>query len=96
MLHLRVFGDFGAMAAVAEQLETLAGVRHVSRTDAGHDGTALVTADVSAETADTALEMLARLSVPAEDIALGRSRPPEPSGASPVLSADTTATTSEK
>ena len=60
------------MAAVAEQLETLAGVRHVSRTDAGHDGTALVTADVSAETADTALEMLARLSVPAEDIALVR------------------------
>jgi uncharacterized hydrophobic protein (TIGR00271 family) len=72
MLHLRVFGDFGAMAEVAEQLETLTGVRHVSRTDAGHDGTALVTADVSAETADAALEVLARLSVPAEDIALVR------------------------
>ena len=32
----------------------------------------MVTADISAETADAALEVLARLSVPAEDIALAR------------------------
>ena len=60
------------MAAVAEELDALPGVRHVSRTDAGHAGAALVTADVRADTADTALETLARLSVPAEDVALVR------------------------
>jgi uncharacterized hydrophobic protein (TIGR00271 family) len=72
MLHLRVFGDIQAMAAVAEQLATLPGARHVSRTDGGRDGTVLVTADVDADAADTALETLSRLRVPAEDIALVR------------------------
>jgi uncharacterized hydrophobic protein (TIGR00271 family) len=60
------------MAAAAEQLEALPGIRHVSRTDAGHDGTALLTADVRADTADAALEMLARAQVPDADVALVR------------------------
>ena len=60
------------MAAAAEQLEALPGVRHVSRTDAGHDGTALLTADVRAGAADAALEMLARAKVPDADVALVR------------------------
>jgi uncharacterized hydrophobic protein (TIGR00271 family) len=60
------------MAAAAEQLEALPGVRHISRTDAGRDGTALLTADVRADTADAALEMLARAKVPDADVALVR------------------------
>jgi uncharacterized hydrophobic protein (TIGR00271 family) len=60
------------MAAAAERLEALPGVRHVSRTDAGHDGTALLTADVRADAADAALEMLARAKVPDADVALVR------------------------
>jgi uncharacterized hydrophobic protein (TIGR00271 family) len=60
------------MAAAAQRLQALPGVRHVSRTDAGHDGMALLTADVRADTADATLETLARLSVPDQDIALVR------------------------
>jgi uncharacterized hydrophobic protein (TIGR00271 family) len=60
------------MAAAAAQLEALPGVRHVTRTDAGHDGTALLTADVRADMADAALEMLARQKVPDADVALVR------------------------
>jgi uncharacterized hydrophobic protein (TIGR00271 family) len=60
------------MTAAAKQLEALPGVRHVSRSAAGNDGTVLVTADVRADTADITLETLARLRVPAEDIALVR------------------------
>jgi uncharacterized hydrophobic protein (TIGR00271 family) len=60
------------MAAAAAQLEALQGVRHLSRTDAGHDGTALLTADVRADTADAALEMLARAKIPDADVALVR------------------------
>jgi uncharacterized hydrophobic protein (TIGR00271 family) len=72
VLHLRVFGDPAAMAAVAEQLRALPGVHHVSRTDTGSGATVLVTADVRADAADPALEALAGLDVPAEDIALVR------------------------
>jgi uncharacterized hydrophobic protein (TIGR00271 family) len=60
------------MAAAAEQLNALPGVRHVSRIDTGQDETVLVTADVRADAADLTLETLARLSVPIEDIALLR------------------------
>lgn len=60
------------MAAAAERLEALSGVSHVSRTDARHDGTALLTADVRADTADAALEMLARQQIPDADVALVR------------------------
>ncbi len=60
------------MVTAANALDALPGVRHVSRSDAGHDGTVLVTADVLADTADAALQTLAGLRVPAEDIALVR------------------------
>ena len=69
---MRVFGDSRAMVTAANALDALPGVRHVSRSDAGHDGTVLVTADVLADTADAALQTLAGLRVPAEDIALVR------------------------
>jgi uncharacterized hydrophobic protein (TIGR00271 family) len=60
------------MAAAAERLDLLPGVRHVSRADAGRDGTVLITADVRADAADATLELLAQLKVPAEDVALVR------------------------
>jgi uncharacterized hydrophobic protein (TIGR00271 family) len=72
MLHLRVFGDSAAMADVAQRLDALSGARHVSIAAGVHDGESLVTADVRAPAADTALEMLNGLGIPSEDISLLR------------------------
>jgi uncharacterized hydrophobic protein (TIGR00271 family) len=72
MLHLRVFGDASTMGDVADRLGALQGARHVSVTAGGHDGTALVTADVRAAVADVALEMVHGLGIPAEDVSLLR------------------------
>jgi uncharacterized hydrophobic protein (TIGR00271 family) len=72
MLHLRVFGDSAAMADVAHRLDALSGARHVSIAAGVHDGETLVTADVRAQAADTALEMLGGLGIPSEDISLLR------------------------
>jgi uncharacterized hydrophobic protein (TIGR00271 family) len=72
MLHLRVFGDSAAMADVAQRLDVLEGARHVSVAAGVHDGESLVTADVRAAAADTALEMLRGLEIPTDDISLLR------------------------
>jgi uncharacterized hydrophobic protein (TIGR00271 family) len=72
MLHLRVFGDSAAMADVAQRLDALAGVRHVSIAEGVHGGDALVTADLRAAAADKALELLQELGIPAEDMSLLR------------------------
>jgi uncharacterized hydrophobic protein (TIGR00271 family) len=72
MLQLRVFGDSSAMVDVAERLGAMPGVRHVSMSDRGHDGNALVTADVRAAVADGALEMVRGLGIPGEDVSLLR------------------------
>jgi uncharacterized hydrophobic protein (TIGR00271 family) len=72
MLHLRVFGDATAMADVARRLDALADVRHVSIAAGVHDGDSLVTADIRTAAADTALEMVRGLGIPAEDISLLR------------------------
>jgi uncharacterized hydrophobic protein (TIGR00271 family) len=72
MLHLRVFGDSAAMADVAQRLDALAGVRHVSIAGGVHGGDALVTADLRAAAADKALELLQELGIPAEDMSLLR------------------------
>jgi uncharacterized hydrophobic protein (TIGR00271 family) len=71
MLSLRVYGESQAMAAVAEQLGAIPGMRHVSLLDTG-GADAAVTADVRADAADRALETLTALGVPADDIALVR------------------------
>jgi uncharacterized hydrophobic protein (TIGR00271 family) len=75
MLHLRVFGSSAAMGDVAEQLAALPGARHVMLVGSGHDGNALVTADVRAQAADGALEAVRRLGVSAEDVSLLRFDP---------------------
>jgi uncharacterized hydrophobic protein (TIGR00271 family) len=72
MLHLRVFGDSAAMADVAKRLDALEGARHVSVAAGVHDGESLVTADVRAAAADTALEMLRGMEIPTDDISLLR------------------------
>jgi uncharacterized hydrophobic protein (TIGR00271 family) len=72
MLHLRVFGDTAAMADVAQRLDALEGTRHVSVAAGVHDGESLVTADVRAAAADTALQMLRGLEIPTDDISLLR------------------------
>ena len=60
MLHLRVFGDSAAMADVAQRLDALAGVRHVSIAEGVHGGDALVTADLRAAAADSQIEQTGR------------------------------------
>jgi uncharacterized hydrophobic protein (TIGR00271 family) len=82
MLHLRVFGDTTAMADVAQRLDALQGARHVSIAAGVHDGESLVTADVRAPAADTALEMLNGLGIPSEDISLLRFDAIDPNAAS--------------
>ena len=72
MLHLRVFGDAAAMADVAQRLDALAGVRHVSVAEGVHGADALVTADLRAAAADRALALLEELGIPAEDFSLLR------------------------
>jgi uncharacterized hydrophobic protein (TIGR00271 family) len=73
MLHLRVFGAAPVMERVAESVSALPGAAHVTRTEAGHGaGHALVTADVDPDAADAALQALAALGVPAEDVWLLR------------------------
>jgi uncharacterized hydrophobic protein (TIGR00271 family) len=82
MLHLRVFGDTAAMADVAERLDALPGARHVSIGAGVHEGDALVSADLRAAAADTALEILAELRIAHDDISLLRFDAIDPTAAS--------------
>jgi uncharacterized hydrophobic protein (TIGR00271 family) len=82
MLHLRVFGDTAAMADVAQRLDALLGVRHVSVAEGVHGGDALVTADLRAAAADEALELLGGLGIPAQDMSLLRFEAIDPNAAS--------------
>jgi len=72
MLQLRVYVRPTTVAAVVEGLDSLAGVRHLSVVETDRDGTRSVTADLDADVADTVLELLERLAVPADDIVLLR------------------------
>jgi uncharacterized hydrophobic protein (TIGR00271 family) len=71
MLQLRVFGESAALGDIVQRLGALPDVRHVSISD-GHLGSALVTADVGAASADRALGMVRGLGVAAEDVSLLR------------------------
>jgi uncharacterized hydrophobic protein (TIGR00271 family) len=72
VLHLRVFGAPPTIRRVAEHLETLAGSRHVVRSEDGKSGLVLVTADLLPDAADVALEAVFRLGVASEDVELLR------------------------
>ena len=60
------------MAAVAKELERLAGTRHLTLAGTGVNGGASVTADVRAGSADQTLAVLERLGVPADDVVFVR------------------------
>lgn len=60
------------MGDVARRLGALSGARHVSITDGGRDGNALVTADIVGSVADRALAMVRGLGIAAEDVSLVR------------------------
>jgi uncharacterized hydrophobic protein (TIGR00271 family) len=70
MLQLRVYGESDAMAGVAERLGRIPGARHVTLSAAAYGDDVLVTADLRPDAADTALEDVRRLGVPAADVTL--------------------------
>jgi uncharacterized hydrophobic protein (TIGR00271 family) len=72
VLQLRVFGAEPAMIQVADQLQGLAGSRHVVRTLDGGSGTVVVTADLSSDAVDVALAQVRGLGVAPEDIVVVR------------------------
>jgi uncharacterized hydrophobic protein (TIGR00271 family) len=72
VLQLRAYADPGTSAAVAADLDALAGTRHVTLEQRSTGTTALVTADIGNNVADAALETLRRHGVQAEDIVLVR------------------------
>jgi uncharacterized hydrophobic protein (TIGR00271 family) len=72
MLQLRAYGETGAMAAVAEELERLDGVRHVAVFTADRAAGQLLSADVRAGAADDAFRILGRHGVQAEDVVFSR------------------------
>jgi uncharacterized hydrophobic protein (TIGR00271 family) len=72
MLQLRVYGESGSIAAVAAELQSLAGVRHMTVFSTGQAGGEVVTADVIASAADDAFEILGRHGVPTDDVVFAR------------------------
>ena len=92
MFHLRAYGSSQAMADVGERLERSGVARHVSLAPAVRAGHSMLTADVSPESADEALDFMHDHGVPAEDVALGRveeiGRPPRASAGAGLIWAD--------
>jgi uncharacterized hydrophobic protein (TIGR00271 family) len=72
MFQLRVYGESAAVEGVSDGLAGLAGVRHLSVSDARAGSAAMVTADVQSDAADAALAVLDRLGVPADDVVFSR------------------------
>ena len=72
MLQLRVYGGPEAMGAVARSLSGLPGVRHLNVTEGAHGGSAALTADVRADSADAALSVLEGLGVHDGDYVFAR------------------------
>jgi uncharacterized hydrophobic protein (TIGR00271 family) len=73
LLQLRVFGATSVMSEVAGRLSGLPGAGHITWSEAGdRSDRALVTADLRADAADSALEAIQRLHVPPDDVSLLR------------------------
>jgi hypothetical protein len=72
VFQLRVYGDPATMSAVADALDGLAGVRHVSLVGSSRGPGVIVAADVRANAADAALSVVDRLGVPADDVVFSR------------------------
>jgi uncharacterized hydrophobic protein (TIGR00271 family) len=72
MLHLRIYGPSDAMALVGEGLDSGGGATHVALAPGLRPGHALLTAEVSSDSADEVLEFLLSHGVEPEEIALAR------------------------
>lgn len=72
MLQMRVFAGDGAVRELVVRLRETAGVTHVWQSGDGAYAQTLVTADLLDEAVDTALELVASVDVPAEDVLLIR------------------------
>ncbi len=72
MFHLQVYGPHGSMAKVGEQLEDGGAARHVALVPGVRDGNALLTAEVSPESADEVLDFLRSHGVRERSIVLAR------------------------
>jgi uncharacterized hydrophobic protein (TIGR00271 family) len=81
VLQLRVYGDSTAMASVAERLDDIDGVRHLSLLTSGRGADMVVTADVGTEAADAVLGLLEERGVPDDDVVLTRLETIGPSAA---------------
>jgi uncharacterized hydrophobic protein (TIGR00271 family) len=72
VLQLRVYGSPQRMSTVAAQLGSLPGIRHVDLLAPAAAGDAVVSADLRADAADSALEALRALGITGDDVALVR------------------------
>jgi uncharacterized hydrophobic protein (TIGR00271 family) len=72
MLQLRVYGHSDSLTEIGEGLEDQGAARNVALAQGVRAGHVLLTAEVSTESADSVLELLARSGLAAEDIKLAR------------------------
>ncbi len=72
MLHLRVYGASGAIAAVGERLEDGGAARHVALAPGVRADRTLLTAEITPESTDEVLDYLLSHGVDHEDIAFAR------------------------
>jgi len=72
MFHLRAYGSSRAMADAGEQLERRGVARHVALAAAVREGHAILTAEVSPESADEVLDFMHEHGVVPDDVALAR------------------------
>jgi len=72
VFQLRVYGTPATMSAVADALDGLVGVRHVSLVESRRGSGVIVAADVRANAADGVLSVVDRLGVPADDVVFSR------------------------
>ena len=72
MLHLRIYGLSGVMTEVGEGLDGGGAVRHLALAPGVRPGHALLTAEVSADSADEVLDFILSHGIAREDIALAR------------------------
>jgi uncharacterized hydrophobic protein (TIGR00271 family) len=72
MLHLRVYGPSDSLTEIGEGLEGHGEARNIALAQGIRAGHVLLTAEVSAESADAVLELLVRNGVTEEDIQLAR------------------------
>jgi uncharacterized hydrophobic protein (TIGR00271 family) len=94
MLHLRLYGSSGALAEIGEELEGTGAARHLALSRALRPGHALLTAEVSPESADAVVYLLESRGVAQENVVLTRRDEiwPAPGGRTSLIWVDVLAT----